>query len=129
MVDIMVILEALLYLVGAGVGVVAMVALNKVADKFNVDIDGKRNDLIDQAIERGIAFAKQKLVERGTDLDFKTENEFVLSVIEYVIQGVPKALTHFGLTPERVEEMVRSRIAGQLPRPKPEDVAEAPEAE
>lgn len=123
MVDFTVLIEVLLQLIAAVVGGVAIVALNKLGAKFGVEVDDKRNMLIDQAIERGVSFAKQKLIELGTDLDFKTENEFVLYVAEYVVQGVPKSLTHFGITPERVEEMVRSRIAGQIPR-EPEPVPE-----
>jgi hypothetical protein len=116
MIDFTEVITYVLQLIAAGVGAFIMIAAKNLAAKFGVEVDEKQNAKLNEAIERALGFANEKLTQNGKKLTFETENEFIANAANYVVSGVPKAMQHFGLTRERVVELVESRIAGKIPK-------------
>lgn len=92
----------------------AILAVRALQRKFNIEADEKMNGRINEAIERAIDFAEAKLKEKGKGVVVDTKHEAVAEAVNYVIAGVPKAIGHFGLTPERIAEMVEARFKDKL---------------
>lgn len=86
----------------------------KFREKLRVDEESRLNHVINEAINAALGFAAVKFEEQGKRLTYSTKNEFKATAAQYVVKGVPKALTYFGLTVERVEEMIESRLAGRV---------------
>lgn len=89
---------------------VATWAVSKLGTKFNLDNNEALRNLIEDAIHAAINFAIQKLHEQGKRFTIETEKESLAMIVNYVINSIPEALAHFGITPERVEEMVKARL-------------------
>lgn len=85
-------------------------AANAFRKKMKIEQGGALDDVLDRAIQYGIHYANIKLDEKGKNLTYETKNEFLADVVEYVVKGAPSALNHFGLTPERIAEMVEARL-------------------
>jgi hypothetical protein len=69
--------------------------------------DEKVRELIDKAINYGIALVVGKV---GDKVRVKVGNEQVAQIANYVIAAVPGALANFGITPERLQDMIRARL-------------------
>ena len=105
------------YLIEIILAVLAVIAAwvgSKVRDKFGVETDSKLNAVINEALQAGLAYAQVKLEEGGNKLTYETKNEFVATAVEYIVKGVPNALNHFAITPERLAEMVEARLSGRI---------------
>jgi len=63
---------------------------------------------LNEAIQNGIKFATNKVKE--TDLVVTFDNKFVGLAVDYVADRVPDALKRFGITPEKLADMVRARL-------------------
>jgi hypothetical protein len=72
--------------------------------------EDKVREAVENAIYFGVNFAAQKARESGA-LTVKSDNAFVITALEYVKESVPQALNRFGITDERLANMVRARIA------------------
>lgn len=106
-----------LELLAVVITVFASWALTKLGQRFGVDIDERLDARLDAAIERGLAYGMEKIKSKDLDLTIDTKNEFVEEAANYVIKGMPKTIRKFGLTKERVREMVESRLAGNVKKP------------
>lgn len=100
----------LVEIVIAVVTVVIGFAANAFRKKLKIEQGGALDDILDKAIQYGIHYANAKLEEKGKSLTFETKSEFLADAVEYVVKGAPNALNHFGITPERVAEMVEARL-------------------
>lgn len=63
--------------------------------------------VLDRAIKYGIALAVEKW---GKDANIRVSNAQVAQIANYVIAAVPDALAQFGITPERLQDMIRARL-------------------
>lgn len=63
---------------------------------------------LQEAINFGIGYAIAKAKEVDTNVKF--DNRFIDDVVKYVVERVPDALEHFGITPTSLEAMVKARI-------------------
>lgn len=64
---------------------------------------------VEQAIQFGANYAVVKARESGA-LTVKVDNKLIVTALEYVKDSVPQALERFGITDERLAEMVRARL-------------------
>jgi DNA-binding transcriptional regulator YdaS (Cro superfamily) len=87
---------------------VALTALSRwIKTKTGVEIDLKHNSMINEAIDRGITFAMTRLKDKA---EIATSSALVATAAGYVVSGVPKALAHFEITPERLAAMIEARL-------------------
>lgn len=94
----------------------AVAALVPVAIKWflqKIHLDGLVSDemvrgYLNPAIEKAINLAKAKVYEQKITIN--VDNAIGKFVLEYLQQHTPDALAHFGLTEEKVQEMVKARL-------------------
>lgn len=113
MIELLPLIEIAISFAVVALGTVGSFVLTKVASRFNVEIDDNMNKRINEAIEFGLKNALEKVGKERFTVSHK--NEIVTAAANYAIQGVPKALNHFGIDEARVRELVEARLSGQLP--------------
>lgn len=69
--------------------------------------DAQMRSVLDKAIQYGIALAVGRLGDRA---QLSVSNAQVAQIANYVIAAVPGALKNFGITEERLQEMIRARL-------------------
>ena len=111
--------DTLVYLVTIVLPAVFVVA-NKIGDMFFAWLktktpfyflvpEDKVREAVENAIYFGVNFAVEKAKESGA-LTVKSDNEFIITALEYVKDSVPQALARFGITDARLADMVRARF-------------------
>lgn len=115
-IDLMPLLDVAFELVVIAVGTFGVWALNSLKNKFNIEVNDQHDKKLTEAIEYGFGYAMNRFADNNKSLTIKTEREFIAEVANYVIKGVPKAIRELGLTEERIEELVRARLAGKIPK-------------
>ena len=69
--------------------------------------DEQMRAVLDKAIQYGIALAVGRLRDRA---QLAVSNAQVAQIANYVIAAVPGALKNFGITEERLQDMIRARL-------------------
>ena len=69
--------------------------------------DEQMRSVLDKAIQYGIALAVGRL---GNRAQLAVPNAQVAQIANYVIAAVPGALKNFGITEERLQDMIRARL-------------------
>lgn len=82
--------------------------------KFGLDIDAKNRDALHSAAVTGINLALAKLGTKlqGTSVD--VHSAVIASAIQWVEKSVPDALSHFGVTPATLDDLVVSKLTQVL---------------
>lgn len=82
--------------------------------KFNLDIDAAHRDALQTALANGagLLIGKAGNAVAGRKLDLKSAA--LAEAVNYVLQAVPDAIRHFGITPEAVAEKLQAKLP-QLP--------------
>jgi hypothetical protein len=96
------------------IGVMGTYLIHKVKKHFDIVDNGAMNSLLNEAVDRGMDYAEVQLRKAGKDVSIKTSNEAVEVAANYIIKGVPKVIAEFGLTEERIKEIVESRLNKKL---------------
>jgi hypothetical protein len=91
--------------------------LSRYLKKLGLENDEKVRIYLNDALQNGIEFAlnKARLSAGGARLTVDLHNETAAVAARYVLDKVPDAIKHFGITPEKVEELVKAR----MPAPQP----------
>lgn len=89
---------------------------------FKVNLDEKHRAALHSALENGARLALEKLDAslKGKKVDVGTQ--LVKTGLDYVLKYSPDAINYFGLSPEKVREMLLAKLA---PPPEAAAVAEA----
>lgn len=110
-VDLSPVLQLTIELLGAVVLALAGWAVTKFGKKLGLENDAKIRQYLDEAIKNGVAFAEQKLKEQAGKIDeVDVKNAKVAEAANYVIKAVPDAIKHFGVTPEKLADLVTARL-------------------
>lgn len=113
--DLMTIITPFVQLVFAAASA-AVAALVPVAIKWflqKIHLDGLVSDdlvrsYLNPAIDKAINLAKAKVYEQRITVN--VDNAIGKFVLGYLEQHTPDALAHFGLTEDKVQEMVKARL-------------------
>ena len=88
-------------------------ALAKLGRKLGLEADDQVRLYLNDALERGIGWAKEKATRDAQDLArVEVRNKAVAEAVNYVIERVPDALKHFELDEQRVKKLVEARLGG-----------------
>lgn len=96
--------------VGAGLLYLVKLAKDWFKAKTGVDLqisDEMVRTYLDKIIEKGIALVVGAV---GDKAKIKVGNEQLAQIANYVIAAAPDALAKFGITPERLQDMIRARL-------------------
>lgn len=98
----------------AGAVALAMVPLliKKLMDKLRIDREGVLGKMLEGVIESGINLAinKAKTLATGRVKTIQLDNPLLNSVAGYVSKSAPEALKQFGITEERLQEIITARL-------------------
>lgn len=79
--------------------------------KWGLDIEKSHRAALHSALNSGINRAIESVRDRlGPHAQITVDNPFKKIALEYVLNSVPDAIAQFNLTPERIEEMILSKI-------------------
>jgi len=78
--------------------------------KFNLDIDAAHREALQTALTNGagLLIGKAGNAVAGKKLDLKSAA--LAEAVNYVLQAVPDAIRHFGVTPEAVAEKLQAKL-------------------
>lgn len=78
--------------------------------KFNLDIDAAHRDALQTALTNGagLLIGKAGGALAGKKLDLK--RAVLAEAVNYVLQAVPDAIRHFGITPEAVADKLQAKL-------------------
>lgn len=115
---------AVVILTGAA-GVVSKFAISFLASKtkmndsaFEALLASRVDDILNKAIGYAELWAKQQVADPNSDIrHVKIDNLFVRMAVEYAQGSMPDMIAHFGLTRERIENMIRARLNSFVPPP------------
>jgi len=106
-IDLSPILEILIGFVTVALTALLGVASNFIRRKTGVEVDLANNAMLNEAIERAVAYARIKVADAGT---ISTKSDMVALAASYAITATPKALKYFNITEDRVKEMIEARL-------------------
>jgi hypothetical protein len=83
--------------------------------KFNLDIDAAHREALQTALTNGagLLIGKAGGAVAGKKLDLKSAA--LAETVNYVLQAVPDAIRHFGITPEAVAEKLQAKLPQVVP--------------
>lgn len=78
--------------------------------KFNLDIDAAHREALQTALVNGagLLLAKVGGAVAGRNIDLKSPA--LAEAVNYVLQAVPDAVRHFGITPEAIAEKIQAKL-------------------
>ncbi len=77
---------------------------------FKVSLDEAHRRALHSALENGARLAIDKLESTASGLTVPVGHPIVAQGVEYVLKYSPDAVAYFGLTPERLGEMIRAKF-------------------
>ncbi len=116
-IDFAPIMEALVSLLTAVLLALACLCINWVRGKLGLDRMAKDDAVrgyLDASIRSAVKYTASKVMDGQTTIS--TRNEFVSIGAQYVLDAVPDAIGHFGLSQARISRLVEARISDELPQ-------------
>lgn len=90
-------------------GVGSVISL--VRKKTGLEIDDNIRSYLETALQNGLNWAQLKVLEEAKDIkDPEVKSELLADAANYVLDKVPDAVDHFGLTPDRMLELIEARL-------------------
>lgn len=77
---------------------------------INVKLDENSRKALEGALEKGATWALGKARDATSKISVQTKNAAVAMAANYVIASTPDALARFGVTPDRLKELVEARV-------------------
>lgn len=69
------------------------------------------NDILLRAIDHAEMWAKSQVADPNSAIrDVRVDNMFLRVGVEYAMRSAPSIIQHFGLTPDRIEAMLKARL-------------------
>mgnify|MGYP007106202572 CR=1 FL=1 len=78
--------------------------------KFNLDIDAAHRDALQTALTNGAGLLIGKAGGALADKKLDLKSAALAEAVNYVLQAVPGAIRHFGITPEAVAEKLQAKL-------------------
>ncbi len=106
-------------------GVVSKFAIGFLASKtkmsdtaFEALLADRMNDILQRSIDYAEAWSKQQVADPNSPLkNIQVNNFFVETALRYVLGSAPDIISYFGLTEDRIKQMILSRLNGYMAVP------------
>ena len=90
-------------------------AVQKLIKKLGLSVDAEVRTYLDEAIWRGIGYARTRLAGDKRKITLEVKDKVVADASNYVISKVPDALSHFKIDERALAEMVAARLGHYIP--------------
>ena len=97
--------------IAAAVGWVAL-RLNSLA---GINIEARHREALQSALLNGVRAGLDLFGKRADAMQVDVRSKVLAEAADYVITSVPDAVKHFGLTPARVRDLARAKLAEAEP--------------
>jgi hypothetical protein len=95
-------------------GVVAWAA-KRFRDWTGMEIEARHREALQSALTNAARLALDRGAAHAGEMRIPIGNAVLETGVDYVLKSVPDAVKHFGLSPERVAELIRPKL---LPAPR-----------
>ena len=109
-------------------GVSFLASKTKMSDSaFEALLADRVSDILQRAIDYGEAWAKQEVANPNSPIKRVEFNNFIVEqMVSYAMRSMPDLIGHFKLTPDRIRELILSRLNGYMGIPEPDSGKAAP---
>lgn len=108
-------IEGVLLALGGALVWLGRRGLQLLEDKTNIQLDEQMKKRVDDAIFYAVDFARARVPEASSwPVQVDVRNAMVATASNYALAAVPAALEYFGVTRERLEDMIEARLAIDL---------------
>lgn len=116
-IDLRPLIETVAQLLIAGVSAVGLWVAKLAAAKLRIQADSDAAAALDRAIANGINLAGHKIADLVSAKipEVHIQNALVADAAAYVVATMPDTIKRFGLTPDRVQELIRARLPVPVP--------------
>jgi hypothetical protein len=78
---------------------------------IKVKLDESSRQALEGALHKGATWALGKARDATSKVDVHTKNAAIAMAANYVVSSTPDALARFGITPDRLKELVEARVS------------------
>ena len=103
--------ELLSILIAALVGFLTV----KINKWLGLNIEAKHREALQMALKNGAMAGLAKVQSMTADARVDVKSEIVAQALVYASKSAPDAIAYFGLTPERLREMIEAKIPAVAP--------------
>lgn len=82
----------------------------KIGKLTGLQIEAKHRDALQMALQNSANFSINALGAKVGTIDFKVKHELVAAALTYVQKSSPDAIAYFGLTPERLRDLIVAKL-------------------
>ncbi len=83
--------------------------------KFSLEIDAAHRDALQTALTNGAGLLVGKIGHALADRKIDLKSVALAEAVNYVVQAVPDAVRHFGMTPEAIAEKIQAKLPQVAP--------------
>lgn len=109
-VDLAPLVETALQMVATILMAVAAWAAAMIRTKFKIDVDVSKGGILQNAIDKGVDYARGFIVGTDGRVNIHVKNMMVGLAVKYVISKVPETLQHFNIDENSLAEMIEARL-------------------
>lgn len=82
----------------------------KVTKLTGIQIEAKHREALQSALQNGVNYGINKAGGWAATKDFDLKNQALAAAVKYVLDSVPDAIAHFGLTPEKLAQLLEAKL-------------------
>jgi hypothetical protein len=84
--------------------------VNLLRIRFGLEIEARHREALQTALTNAAGLVIGKGENLAGKLQVTVRNDAIAEAVSYVLKGAPDALAYFGLTPDRVRQMVEAKV-------------------
>lgn len=97
-------------IVGILVAAVVGWIVKLIRDKIGLDIEARHREALQTALNNAAGLIIGKGENLAGKLKITVQNDAIAEAVSYVLKGAPDALAYFGVTPDRVRQMIEAKV-------------------
>jgi hypothetical protein len=97
-------------IVGIAIATVVGWIVNLLRIRFGLEIEARHREALQTALTNAAGLVIGKGENLAGKLQVTVRNDAIAEAVSYVLKGAPDALAYFGLTPDRVRQMVEAKV-------------------
>lgn len=87
--------------------------LKRFHDWTGIEMESRRREALQSALENAARLVIERIGDSAAGKGIPVGNAILETGVEYVLQSVPDAVKGFGLTPERIGDLIRPKLVAR----------------